>query len=210
MSPAYDLRISNTVHTASYSRLFDLSALAWVCYGRLGPEIFPAVTFRIYKPYTTVSTFQTSKVVITGSNRSDKALLACYIISREIHKKLGIYTSVNNFRLENVVGSLALGYALNIDLFYADYNKKLQVEVYKRDVFPGLQIWPSPKSKIVFILFASGAVVISGAKSEEQFYATYEQMKDVFPKYRLGHEHRQMTDDDILTIKTRNLKKRKK
>ena len=182
-----------------------------VARGRYGKKIFPACTFRIHDPFTTVSIFQTGKIVITGSNRSDKALLAANIICQQL-QKLGVYTESHNFRLENVVGSAALGYSLNLHMFYYDFKDRFEVKIHHRDVFPGLQIWPNPgaDSEIVFILFASGAIVISGAKSEEQFYETYNKMKHVFPLYRLGNEYRQLTADEQNTVHTRNSKKRKK
>lgn len=201
MREAYDLTVCNTVHTLVMDTIFDLRAAAELLHGRYARDIFTAVSFRLMNPFTTVSLFDSGQEVITGATNYMDALLAANQIVYQLWRKTGIVANLYNLGLQNVVGSLALGYRLNLDLFY--YHNKMECS-YDPEFFPGLHY--SPKhSKVVLMLFTSGAMVITGAVNVDHLYEVYERLKDMFPKYKLGEEQLQMDEG---ARKTRRKRKR--
>jgi len=90
------------------------------------------------------------------------------------------------------VGSLALGYALDLPRLYTDFNKDRHKKVQFHETFPGLRYWPGEDERlpydektIVLILFTSGAVVIAGAKSKASMLRTLDRALPKIAPYRL-------------------------
>jgi transcription initiation factor TFIID TATA-box-binding protein len=189
--PAYPLTTRNTVHTAIINHTFSLSALAIALKGRYGPSKFPAVSFRSFRPFVTLSVFARGKVVITGTDDFQQALLAVHIFCRLLHRELNIDARFVDFGRQNMVGSLALGYGLDLPRLYRDFQRNRKNKVQYHETFPGLRYWPGEdegleydQKKIVLILFSSGAVVIAGAKSKETMVETVNRALPKLHPYR--------------------------
>jgi transcription initiation factor TFIID TATA-box-binding protein len=70
--------------------------------------------------------------------------------------------ALNDFKIQNVVGSKSLGYKINLAKFY-DSNRRNSI--YEPELFPALTY---RIKGIVVNIFSSGKIVITGAKSERE------------------------------------------
>jgi len=189
---AYPLTIRNTVHTAVIQHKFCLESIATALRGRYGAQMFPAASFRFVDPFVTLSVFEEGKVVITGTDDFVEALRAVHLLCRMLYTEMNIRVRFINFGRQNMVGSLALGYALDLPRLYTDFNKDRHKKVQFHETFPGLRYWPGEDERlpydektIVLILFTSGAVVIAGAKSKASMLRTLDRALPKIAPYRL-------------------------
>ncbi|XP_073109794.1 TATA-box-binding protein isoform X2 [Elaeis guineensis] len=68
--------------------------------------------------------------------------------------------------------------------------------MFEPEIFPGL-IYRMKDPKIVLLIFASGKIVLTGAKSRDQLYRAFEQIYPVVVEYRvpqIGNEDKDSTD----------------
>ena len=129
---------------------------------------FAAVTLRLVRPNCTILLFTSGKLVITGSKSSSEALLSAYRIRRLLCQTCtGQRFSVTGFEIQNVVSHCELtvrdGEILDIEALYERYHI---YSTYQPHIFPGL-IFRYPNLKVVALVFFSGKVVLTGAKSLE-------------------------------------------
>jgi transcription initiation factor TFIID TATA-box-binding protein len=127
---------------------------------------FAAVTLRLVRPNCTILLFTSGKLVITGSKSSSEALLSAYRIRCLLRRTcIGQQFSITGFEIQNVVShcELAVGEneILDIEALYERYHI---YSTYQSHIFPGL-IFRYPNLKVVALMFFSGKVVLTGAKS---------------------------------------------
>ena len=116
----YALRISNIVSTAYVGEPLVLRFIQLAAQSRLDESVFPSSVSRLKQPDTTISFFDTGRILCTGSPSIDYALLSVLLFVEKINRKLGKNYQVINFVVQNIVSSFSLGYRLNIDMFYTD------------------------------------------------------------------------------------------
>jgi len=190
---AYPLTIRNTVHTAVIQHRFCLESTATALKGRYGSAMFPAASFRFLDPFVTLSVFEEGKVVVTGTDDFLEALRAIHLLCRLLYTDMNVTTRFVNFGRQNMVGSMALGYGLDLPRLFRDFSKDRHKKVQYHETFPGLRYWPGEDDNIaydaktiVLILFTSGAVVIAGAKSKADMKRTLDGAVPKIAPYRLA------------------------
>ena len=129
---------------------------------------FAAVTLRLMRPNCTILLFTSGKLVITGSKSASEALLSAYHVRAMLRKVCtGQRFSVTGFEIQNVVSHCELdvsdGEILNIEALYERYHI---YSTYQSHIFPGL-IFRYPNLRVVALMFFSGKVVLTGARSLE-------------------------------------------
>jgi transcription initiation factor TFIID TATA-box-binding protein len=129
---------------------------------------FAAVTLRLLRPNCTILLFTSGKLVITGSKSSSEALLSVYRIRRLLREVcVGQRFMVAGFEIQNVVSHCELpvkeGEILDIEALYERHHV---YSTYQSHIFPGL-IFRYPNLKVVALMFFSGKVVLTGARSLE-------------------------------------------
>jgi transcription initiation factor TFIID TATA-box-binding protein len=127
---------------------------------------FAAVTLRLVRPNCTILLFTSGKLVITGSKSFSEALLSAYRIRNLLRKTcIGQQFVITGFEIQNVVSHCELvvkeGEILDIEALYERYHI---YSTYQSHIFPGL-IFRYPNLKVVALMFFSGKVVLTGAKS---------------------------------------------
>jgi transcription initiation factor TFIID TATA-box-binding protein len=127
---------------------------------------FAAVTLRLVRPNCTILLFTSGKLVITGSKSSSEALLSAYRIRQLLRSAcIGQRFEIIGFEIQNVVSHCELKVSdseiLDIEALYERYHI---YSTYQSHVFPGL-IFRHPNLKVVALMFFSGKVVLTGAKS---------------------------------------------
>ena len=89
-----------------------------------------------------------------------------------ILQKHGIPVSFRDFKIQNIVASAELPHTLKLLELSQTYGPYVS---YEPDLFPGL-VFRTTAPKLVFLLFRSGKIVITGAKCREEIAKTWEQL----------------------------------
>jgi transcription initiation factor TFIID TATA-box-binding protein len=129
---------------------------------------------RLREPRATALVFASGKLVITGTKSSHNSSLATKKIAY-ILERVGFRPSDHiNFKIQNIVGTVDCGFPIRLEgVAFAHPS----CTSYEPELFPGL-IYRLSVPKAVLLIFVSGKVVITGAKTEE---ILVEGLKKVFP-----------------------------
>ena len=122
------------------------------------PLTFAAATFRIRSPRTTCLLFASGNMVITGSSNN--------MNQDWLHENIvRCYRSVDFVSCSKHLVFKTLWLAPTLDLLsiYKILRMNSPYASYDPDLFPGL-VFRSVQPKLVFLIFRSGKIVITGAK----------------------------------------------
>jgi len=160
------ISIQNVVACSSLNQKIDLNAVVKGYPGvEYRPEQFPGLVFRLKRPKTGILIFSTGKMVCTGAKSGKEARGAVMKVVKELKKCGIIVLSKPDFEVVNIVASASLGG--NVDLEKA--VTVLGSCMYEPEQFPGL-IYRMTEPKVVILVFASGSLVCTGAKKEQDVY----------------------------------------
>ncbi len=160
------VNIENVVASATLNQRVDLNAVVKGYPGvEYRPEQFPGLVFRLKRPKTATLIFNSGKMVCTGAKSEKEARRAVMRVIKELKKSGIIIISKPELKIQNIVASASLGGM--IDLEKSTYS--LGRTMYEPEQFPGL-IYRMDEPKVVILLFASGKLVCTGAKREEDVY----------------------------------------
>jgi transcription initiation factor TFIID TATA-box-binding protein len=123
------------------------------------------LVFRLKRPKTATLIFNSGKMVCTGAKSEKESRRAVMKVVKELKKGGIIIISKPELKIQNIVASASLGGM--IDLEKAAYT--LGKTMYEPEQFPGL-IYRMDEPKVVILLFASGKLVCTGAKKEQDVY----------------------------------------
>ena len=160
------INIENVVASATLNQKVDLNAVVKGYPGvEYRPEQFPGLVFRLKRPKTATLIFNSGKMVCTGAKSEKEARRAVMKVIKELKKGGIIIISKPELKIQNIVASASLGGM--IDLEKAAYS--LGKTMYEPEQFPGL-IYRMAEPKVVILLFASGKLVCTGAKREQDVF----------------------------------------
>ena len=123
------------------------------------------MVFRLKRPKTATLIFNSGKMVCTGAKSERESKRAVMKVVQELKKSGIIIIGKPKMKIQNIVASTNL--AGLIDLERSAYS--LGRTIYEPEQFPGL-IYRVDVPKVVILLFASGKLVCTGAKQEEDVY----------------------------------------
>lgn len=132
------------------------------------PQKFAAATLRIREPRTTALAFASGNMVCTGAKTEIQSRLAGRKYVRLLQKH-GIPVSFRNFKIQNIVASAEVPHTLKLLELSRAYGPYVS---YEPDLFPGL-VFRTTAPKLVFLLFRSGKIVITGAKCRKEIDETF-------------------------------------
>ena len=132
------------------------------------PQKFAAATLRIRYPRTTALAFASGNMVCTGAKTEIESRLASRKYVRLLQKH-GIPVSFRDFKIQNIVASAELPHTLKLLELSRTYGPYVS---YEPDLFPGL-VFRTTAPKLVFLLFRSGKIVITGAKNRKEIAKTF-------------------------------------
>lgn len=132
------------------------------------PQKFAAATIRIRYPRTTALAFASGNMVCTGAKTEIESRLASRKYVRLLQKH-GIPVCFRDFKIQNIVASAEIPHTLKLLELSRTYGPYVS---YEPDLFPGL-VFRTTAPKLVFLLFRSGKIVITGAKSRSEIQATF-------------------------------------
>jgi transcription initiation factor TFIID TATA-box-binding protein len=159
------INIQNVVAAATLNQRIDLNAIVKSFPGvEYRPEQFPGLVFRLKRPKTATLIFNSGKMVCTGAKSEQEARRAVMTVVKELKKGGIIIVSKPDLKVVNIVASARLGG--KVDLEAVSLLKKT---MYEPEQFPGL-IYRMDEPKVVILIFASGNLVCTGAKKEQDVY----------------------------------------
>jgi transcription initiation factor TFIID TATA-box-binding protein len=160
------IKIQNVVASATLNQRVDLNAVVKSFPGvEYRPEQFPGLVFRIKRPKTATLIFNSGKMVCTGAKSENEARSAVMKVVRELKKGGIIIISKPELKIQNIVASASLGGRIDLELAVSTLVKTM----YEPEQFPGL-IYRMDEPKVVILIFASGNLVCTGAKKEQDVY----------------------------------------
>jgi len=160
------ISIENVVASATVNQNINLNQITQLFPDvEYHPDQFPGLVFRLKSPKTATLIFSSGKMVCTGSKSEEQAKKAVRTVVSRL-KKAGM--SIENepsIEIQNIVASASLGGKISLE----QAARTLPRSMYEPEQFPGL-IHRMLDPKTVILLFASGKLVCTGAKKEEDVY----------------------------------------
>ena len=135
------------------------------------PYKFAAANMRIAEPRTTALAFASGNMVCTGAKTELLSRLASRKYVRLLQKH-DVPVSFRDFKIQNIVAATNVGRTIKLNELAEMYGPYVS---YEPDLFPGL-VFRTTSPKLVFLIFRSGKVVITGAKKREQIETTYDKL----------------------------------
>jgi len=161
------VHIQNVVASATLNQKVDLNAVVKSYPGvEYRPEQFPGLVFRLKRPKTATLIFNSGKMVCTGAKSEKEARRAVMTVVKELKKGGIIIVSKPELKIQNIVASVSLGGKVDLELAVGKLGGKT---MYEPEQFPGL-IYRMDEPKVVILIFASGNLVCTGAKKEQDVY----------------------------------------
>ena len=160
------ITINNVVATGTLNQKIDLNAVVKSYPGvEYRPEQFPGLVFRLNRPKTATLIFGSGKMVCTGAKSGKESRRAIMKVVKELKKTGIIILKKPSFKVVNIVASASLGGRVDLEKVAVTVRKTM----YEPEQFPGL-IYRMAEPRVVILIFASGNLVITGAKVEEDIY----------------------------------------
>ena len=167
------INIENVVASGILKHEIDLNAVVKAFpSAEYRPEKFPGVIFRLKKPRTATLIFHSGKMVCTGARSEREARKALMKVVRKLRKSGMIIGGKPKIKIQNVVASASLPKLVDLAGLYEHEMRTMRGRImYEPEQFPGL-IYRMNDPHVVILLFASGKLVCTGARNEEesQFY----------------------------------------
>mmetsp|Transcript_10174 Transcript_10174/g.24007 ORF Transcript_10174/g.24007 Transcript_10174/m.24007 type:complete len:309 (-) Transcript_10174:165-1091(-) len=175
------IRIQNMSSTCNLGVRLDLKQIALKCRNtEFNPRRFAAVIMRLREPRATALIFASGKMCVTGTKSTHNSALAArkfaYIVERVGFKP----QTYIDFKVQNIVGTADVGFPIRLEgLVYAHST----FCSFEPELFPGL-IYRLVSPRVVFLIFVSGKIVITGAKTEQDLSEALTKLYPVLMEYR--------------------------
>jgi transcription initiation factor TFIID TATA-box-binding protein len=119
-------------------------------------------------------------MVCTGARSGKESRTAILKVVKELKKGGIIILSKPDFKVVNIVASASL--SGNVDL--EKTVVMLRKTMYEPEQFPGL-IYRMDEPKVVILIFASGSLVVTGAKVEQDVYDAVHKLHGILEEQNL-------------------------
>eukprot|EP01138_Halocafeteria_seosinensis_P003444 gb/GECG01003520.1/.p1 GENE.gb/GECG01003520.1/~~gb/GECG01003520.1/.p1 ORF type:complete len:418 (+),score=62.23 gb/GECG01003520.1/:1-1254(+) len=143
------------------------------------PKRFPAVFVKLREPKATALVFSSGKMVIIGAQNEDGSRLAAKKMAR-ILQRLGFNVSFNKFTIQNLVGTGDVSFPIRLEGLADEHGRFTS---YEPELFAGL-VYRMQNPQVVLLIYVSGKVVITGARSRGTIVQAFERIYPVLLKYR--------------------------
>ena len=175
--------ISNVVSTFRCGKVLNLRHFSQSYACEFQPSRFAAASIRRKERKgfrSTALAFTSGKFVITGCRSPLEALLASRKYISMLNRLGDERLSFIDFNIQNIVSSVDMGYPL---LIQEMLRQRTDTCSWERRKFPGL-VFRDGVSKLVLLVFRSGKLVLTGAKSKRQITKEWPRLYNIIKKYR--------------------------
>ena len=132
---------------------------------------------RIRDTKTTALIFASGKMVCVGAKSEQSSRMAARKYARSI-QKLGFPVKFKGFKIHNIVASCDVKFNIKLERLAAAISHGV---VYEPELFPGV-VFRMKQPKIMLLIFASGKIVIAGAKVRDETYTAFANIYPVLKK----------------------------
>lgn len=147
--------------------------------------------FRLDNPKVTALIFRSGRMVVTGAKSTADLIKAVKKIVRVLMRHNVQITSRPRIQIQNIVASANLG----AEVLLEKVAFLLENTMYEPEQFPGL-IYRMEEPHVVLLIFSSGKMVVTGAKSEEEVFMT---VRNVYLKLKeLGCLREAAPEEEVL------------
>jgi transcription initiation factor TFIID TATA-box-binding protein len=175
------INIQNVVASATLNQRVDLNAVVKSYPGvEYRPEQFPGLVFRLKRPKTATLIFTSGKMVCTGARSEKESRRAVMTVVKELKKGGIIIISKPDLKVVNIVASARLGGKIDLEKAVSTLGKTM----YEPEQFPGL-IYRMDEPKVVILIFASGNLVCTGAKKEQDVHDAVHKLHGILEEQNL-------------------------
>lgn len=168
-----EIRIQNVVVSADTKAKLLLDVLAkHLENAEYEPESFPGLVYRIKDPMASTLIFTTGKIICSGAKSFATAKLAIDKLVKKF-REIGIYVPKDTtIEIVNIVASASLGARLDLNSIVFELGEC----EYEPEQFPGV-VYRLDDPKVVFLIFNSGKLVCTGARSERAVKLAVENLR---------------------------------
>lgn len=132
------------------------------------------------EPRTTALVFASGKMVCTGAKDETQARMACRKYARMIQKVGHEHVKFKEFRIQNIVGKADTKFPVRLEGLAIAHQ---QFSQYEPELFPGL-VYRMQHPRVVILVFVSGKLVLTGAKTKQDIDRAFEQIYPVLYEFR--------------------------
>ncbi|GAG70162.1 unnamed protein product, partial [marine sediment metagenome] len=169
-----DVKVQNIVASTAFADKLDLDIIIHSVEGtEYEPEQFPGLVYKLRDPKTATLLFKSGKANCTGAKNLEDVRKSIDTIAKTL-RKLGVNVYKNlEITVHNMVATSDLGGELNL----TETAMALGLEniEYEPEQFPGM-VYRIKEPKVVMLLFSSGSIVCTGAKSVEDVSTAAEKL----------------------------------
>lgn len=159
-----EIKVENIVASATLGKKLELPKIAPALENvEYNLEQFPGLVFKLKEPKTAALIFGSGKLVCTGAKCIEDSKKAIHMTVDRIRELDAEIPEDFEIKIQNIVASANLGRILNLEAVALD----LEDTEYEPEQFPGL-VYRLSDPKVVLLLFGSGKVVCTGAKTADQ------------------------------------------
>ncbi len=153
-------KIENIVSSIILGQDIDLKYFAKAVSGISKPPRFPGVIYRIEKPKLAMLIFRTGKVICSGARSRNEINEAVEKLLKKFKEGKIKIKAKPKIEIQNIVASSSLNFRVNLDVLAMECENT----EYEPEQFPGL-IFRLDEPKTVMLIFRSGKMIITGAKT---------------------------------------------
>lgn len=181
VTATHHIKVENVVATVNLSTKIDQRLLCQKARNaEYNPKRFAAVIMRIREPKSTALIFESGKMVVLGAKSEDLSKRAARKFAKIIKLCEHGFVKFNDFKVSNMVGVAKTDFPIRLEglvLAHAKFSS------YEPELFPGL-IYRLAKPKLVLLIFVSGKLVITGAKSTKDLQVAFDKIYPVLYEHK--------------------------
>ena len=179
----YAVKVNNVVAVATLGQRIDLIAILKAFRNvEYRPKRFPGLVFRLKRPKTATLIFMTGRMVCTGAKSEKEAFSAVRKVVRELKKEGIVILGEPEIVVTNMVASADIGGKIDLEA-----TSDILDMMYEPEQFPGA-VYRMDEPKVVILIFSSGKIVITGAKSEEQIRIAADKIRGILIENELLYQ----------------------
>jgi transcription initiation factor TFIID TATA-box-binding protein len=174
------VKIENMVSAITLDVKIDLKKFVSKVKGvEYNPENFPGVVYRIHEPKLAMLIFSSGKVICTGARGTKDIDSAVEQLLVKLKEGGVTVKGEPKVEVQNIVASSSVGVKVNLDQLAIEcFNTE-----YEPEQFPGL-VYRLDDPKTVMLIFRSGKMIITGAKSPKDIKRAAEKTTEMVHEYK--------------------------
>ena len=143
---------------------------------------------RIRDPKTTALIFANGKIVCTGAKSEADSKTAALAYAKQLRKISNKEVKLTDFKIQNITATVDVGFPVKIEtLLRNSMESGANCCQYEPELFPGRLVFRIFKPKVDLLIFASGKIVLAGAKTRVDIHEAYQKIKYLLKAHRNLH-----------------------